>query len=203
MDYKIKKAVLYKKTVDPLGETVLLVVLMELRHKVFEEAHSSILAGHFGSRKTQKKINSLFYWPQSGQDITRWCKACPTCQQHNMGVKYRSPLKPLPIIEQPWQRLAVDIVGPLPKSTGGYKYLLTAMDFASRYPEAIPLCRVDAKTVSDVMLQIFSRFGVPDEILSDNGTAFTAKYTQTLMAALGVKSIMTSPYHPQTNGMLE
>lgn len=120
-----------------------------------------------------------------------------------MGIKHRSPLKPLPVIEEPWQRLAIDIVGPLPKSKGGFKYLLTAMDFVSRYPEAIPLKRVDAETVSDALLQIFSRYGVPQEILSDNGTPFTAKYTQTLMKALDITTIWTSPYHPQTNSMLE
>lgn len=77
------------------------------------------------------------------------------------------------------------------------------MDFASRYPEAIPLRRVDAETVMEALLQVFSRYGIPDEILTDNGTAFTARLTQSLMKALDVQAIRTSPYHPQTNGMLE
>lgn len=123
---------LYKTTTDQLGELMLLLVVpSELRKTVFNEAHSSVLAGHFGSRKTFKKITNLFYWPQCGKDVTRWCKECETCQKHNMGIKHQSPLKPLPVIEEPWQCLAVDIVGPLPKSKGGFRYLLTAMDFAS------------------------------------------------------------------------
>lgn len=75
--------------------------------------------------------------------------------------------------------------------------------FASRYPEAVPLRRVDAKTVSDALIEIFSRFGIPEEILSDNGSAFTATLTQTLLKILGVKTLKISPYHLQSNGTLE
>lgn len=200
----VKKGILYRKATDLIGErTLLLVAPTPLRQLIFQEAHSSVLVGHLGCRKTLRKIRNKFYWPESSRDVTEWCKACEVCQQHNMGTKHRSPLRPLLVIEEPWRRVVVDIVGPLPRSAKGYKYLLTMMDFASRYPEAVPLWRVDAKTVTEVLLEVFGRFGIPDEILTDNGTVFTSKYTKSLMATLGIKQIRTSPYHPQTNGMLE
>lgn len=79
-------------------------------------------------------------------------------------------MQPLPTIEEPWQRVAIDIVGPLPRTANGYRYILTIMDFASRYPEAVPLRRVDTRTVADALIEVFSRYGVPDELLSDNGS---------------------------------
>lgn len=92
-NYLVKKGILHKVSVDQLGEpTLLMVVPTGLRRTVFEEAHSSILAGHFGSRKTLKKITNLFFWPQCSKDVTKWCRECEMCQRHNMGVKHRSPL---------------------------------------------------------------------------------------------------------------
>jgi len=77
------------------------------------------------------------------------------------------------------------------------------MDFASRYPEAIPLKRVDADTVCEALITVFSQFGIPEEILTDNGSNFVSKLTETLLQALGIRHLKTSPYHPQTNGMIE
>lgn len=77
------------------------------------------------------------------------------------------------------------------------------MDFSSRYPEAIPLRQVTAQTVTDAMVATFSRFGIPEEVLTDNGSVFVAKLTQFLLKALGVRHIKISPYHPQSNSMLE
>jgi hypothetical protein len=125
------------------------------------------------------------------------------CQQKNTTKPCKSPLIPLPVIAQPWRRLAFDIVGPLPKTKDGYRYVLTCMDYSSRYPEAIPLKRVDAETVADGILSVFTRFGIPEEVLTDNGTVFVGNLTQHLLKVLGVKHIHISPYHPQTNGMLE
>lgn len=77
------------------------------------------------------------------------------------------------------------------------------MDFVSGYPEAIPLRSITAKAVADAMISIFARFGVPDEVLTDNRSCFIGRLTQQLLKTLGVKGIRISPYHPQSNGMLE
>lgn len=120
-----------------------------------------------------------------------------------MGIQKKAPLKPLPTIQEPWTRVAIDIVGPLPRTKSGYRYILTGMDFASRYPEAIPLKRVDAQTVATALLEIISRYGIPEEILTDNGSVFTGKVMKSLFETLEIESIRTTPYHPQSNRMLE
>lgn len=110
---------------------------------------------------------------------------------------------PLPVIAEPFQRIAIDIVGPLRRTTRGNKYILTLMDFTTRYPEAIPLRKIDSATVADALCEVFTRLGIPDEILTDQGSNFLSNLMKKIMETLQVKQIKTSPYHPQCDGMLE
>lgn len=81
--------------------------------------------------------------------------------------------------------------------------MLTAMDFASRFPEAVPMKKVDTEAVVEAFIQVFTRYGISQEILTDNGEVFTSKWTQALFRTLDIASIRTSPCHPQSNGMVE
>ena len=92
--------------------------------------------------------------------------------------------------------------GTLPR-TRQNRYPLTILDFATRYPEAISLRKVDAPTVATALMEAFTRFGLPAEILSDNGSVFVGKLMEELFRQLGVHHIHTTPYRPQTNGMIE
>ena len=92
-----------------------------------------------------------------------------------------------------------NLVDPLPRTKSGHKY----MCLASKYPEAIPLKKVDAPTVAEAMIDIFSRTGVPSKMLTDQGTVFVDKLMTQLCSKMGVGQVKTSPYHPQTNGTLE
>ena len=110
---------------------------------------------------------------------------------------------PLPIVEEPFARVAMDIVGPLQKSGRGHRFILTLMDYATKYPEAVPLRRVDARSVADALTKIFSRLGIPGEILTDQGSNFMSSLMTEVFRMLGIHHIKTSPYHPQTDGMVE
>lgn len=88
-------------------------------------------------------------------------------------------------------------------SEEGYKYDLTIIDCATHYPEAIPLKGVDSETTCRALLDIFHHFGVPHELLSDNGANFTSAVTEELLRHLDCFHIKSSPYRPQTNGMIE
>lgn len=202
--YVIYKGLLYRTATDKLGEPRrLLVVPSSLRRQVFQEAHETPLAGHFANKKTKEKVARSLYWPGMAKDIHLWCKQCDSCQKHNMARTHKSPLVPLPAIEEPWRCLTFDIVGPMPRTARGHRYLLTCMDFASRYPEAIPLKRADAQTVADAMLQVFSRYGLPTELLTDNGGVFTGKLARELYTMLKIKHIKITEYNPQSNGTIE
>ena len=165
-------------------------------------AHGTRLAAHLGVNKSTKKAYHYFFWPGLHVQHT-FCQTCGACQHGAKANRTKAPLQPLPAIDEPFQRVAVDIVGPLKRTKRGNRYILTLMDFASRYPEAIPLCRIDAETVADALCTTFTRFGIPQEILSDQGSQFMCTLTKRLMELLEVKQLRTSPYHPQTDGMLE
>ena len=82
----------------------------------------------------------------------------------------RAPLIPLPIMGVPFQRIAMDIIGPLPRSRSGKHYVLVVCDHATRYPEAVALKSIDAVHIADELVQLFARVGIPDEILTDQGS---------------------------------
>jgi transposase InsO family protein len=110
----------------------------------------------------------------------------------------------MPIIEEPFQRVVIDLVGPIiPPSSEGHQYILTLVDCATRYPEAIPLKSISSQKVVDSLLTIFMRLGVPREILSDNGTQFTSNLFKDATALLNVKQLHSSIYHPMTQGLVE
>jgi len=110
----------------------------------------------------------------------------------------------MPIMTEPFSRVAIDIVGPLnPPSDDGHKYILILIDLATGFPEAIPLREIDSVSVAEALLVIFSRVGIPREILSDRGTQFTSQLMGELHKLLGIKPLFTTPYHPSGNGRVE
>ncbi len=180
-----------------------LVVPTRHRLDIIEMAHGAKLSAHLGNKRTAKKILRDFYWPGVTRDVTAFCKSCEGCQRGSRTAVARAPLQPLPVMEEPFRRVAIDIVGPLQRTKQGNKFVLTLMDFATRYPEAIPLRKTDAATVAEALCHIFTRLGLPQEILSDQGSNFRSDLMKQVAAILGIDRIQTSPYHPQTNGMLE
>ncbi|GFR95754.1 Gypsy retrotransposon integrase-like protein 1 [Elysia marginata] len=91
----------------------------------------------------------------------------------------------------------MDVVGPInPPSEAGHKFILTLTDYATRYAEAVPLRKIDTETAAEALVNIYSRLGVPGEVLSDQGTQFMSDYTKEVCRLLGIKLKATTPYHP-------
>ena len=148
--------------------------------------------------KTRERILDRFYWPGIKKDVTEYCQACPECQRTAPRPSVRSPLIPMPIIEVPFDRLFLDIVGPLPKTSRGHRYILVMVDYATRYPEALPLRAATAKAVARELMMLFSQVGIAREILTDQGSCFMLRVLKELLSLLQVKQLRTSVYHPQT-----
>ena len=144
-----------------------------------------------------------FYWPGIRGEVRRWCASCRECQLVNQPAIPRAPLRPLPLMEVPFERIGMDLIGPFPRSARGYRFVLVLVDYATRYPEAVPLRTISAKSVAQALFQVISRVGIPKEILTDQGTSFMSRTLRELYGLLGVKSIRTSVYHPQTDGLVE
>ena len=180
-----------------------IVVPTTRRAELLKLAHSSMLGGHFSHGKTTELLNRRFTWPRMSVDVKTLCSQCVPCQKASRARIPKAPLQPLPVLDVPFSKLAFDLVGPLPRTKSGYKYLLTSICLASKYPDAIPLKRVDVETVAEGLCEIFSRTGIPTEILTDQGSVFTSKLTKQLCSILNIKHVKSSPYHPESNGCLE
>lgn len=108
----------------------------------------------------------------------------------------------MPVITTPFKRIAMDIVGPLEKSSAGYHYILVVCDYATRFPEAFPLRSISTPKLISALVQLFSCLGIPEEILTDQGTNFPSCLMKQLHRELGITAIRTSPYHPETDGLV-
>ena len=123
-----------------------IVVPTPRRKELLKLAHSSLLGGHFSHGKT---IQQLTRHLGLSKDLKEWCKKCVPCQKSGRGPIGKAPLKPLPVLDVPFTKIAFDLLGPLPRFQSGYKYLLTSICLASKYPDAVPLRRVDVESVAD------------------------------------------------------
>lgn len=97
----------------------------------------------------------------------------------------------------------MDLVGPLPKSAKGHQYILVLVDYATRYPEAVPLRKATTKAVARELFLLFSRVGIPKDLLTDQGTPFVSCLMADLCSLLQVHHLRTSVYHPQTDRLVE
>ena len=180
-----------------------LVLPSQCRNTVLQLAHDIPLAGHLGKEKTSQRILERFYWPTLYRDVANFCKGCGCCQKASHYKGKRAPLVPLPIIDVPFKRIAMDIIGPLPHSRSGNKYIPVVCDYATRYPEAMAICSIEAERIAEELVKLFARVGIPEEILTDQGSNFTSSLLAELYRMLHVHPIRMSPYHPQTDGLVE
>ncbi|KAK7094801.1 hypothetical protein V1264_006302 [Littorina saxatilis] len=176
-----------------------------LRRQVMEVAHDSIMGGHLGVKKTSDRIQAAFYWPGLHADVTRFCRSCDICQKTiPRGRVPKVPLQKMPLIDRPFKRVAIDLIGEIkPPSEEGHRWVLTLVDYATRYPEAVPLKKIDTETVAEALVDIFSRIGVPEEILTDLGTQFVSECMEEVNRLLSIRHLTTTPYHPMCNGLVE
>ncbi|XP_038989072.1 uncharacterized protein LOC120112931 [Phoenix dactylifera] len=160
--------------------------------------------GHFSTKKTAAKILQCgFYWSTLFKDSHNFCKACERCQKLG-GITCRNmmPLNPILIIKI-FDCWGIDFMDPFPPSFGNL-YILVAVDYVSKWIEAIPCKHNDHKTVLKFLKEnILSRFGTPRAIISDGGSHFCNKPFEALMRKYGITHKVATPYHPQTSGQVE
>ena len=175
------------------------------RPEILNLAHETPMSGHLGVNKTYHKILNHFYWPGLKSDVSQHCKSCHTCQmvgKPNQTIP-KAQLQPIPAFDEPFSRVIIDCVGPLPKTKKGCEYLLTIMCASTRFPEAIPLRNIKAKTIVNALVKFFTFVGLPKSIQSDQGSNFMSGIFQQVMYELGIKQYKSSAYHPESQGALE
>ena len=171
---------------------------------ILKFCHSFACGGHFGARRTARKVlESGFYWPSLFRDSYTFCQSCDKCQRvGNISRRHEMPQSSILYCEifDVW---GMDFMGPFPNSFGKF-YILLAVDYVSKWVEAIPTKTDDSRVVADFLkANIFTRYGVPRAIISDRGTHFCNKTVEALLRRYGVTHKVSTAYHPQTNRQAE
>jgi transposase InsO family protein len=178
----------------------------EIRRKLLFEMHDAPTGGHLGGRKTIHKMQGVCWWPGMRREIEDYVKGCVVCaavkpsQQLPAGL-----LQPLPIPHRPWESIHIDFVGPLPKTSDYYDFILVVIDKFTKMGHFIPTTTnvTAGKTAKLLIENVLKLHGLPQSIISDRDPRFTANVWQELFKAWGTELKMSSSYHPQTNAQVE
>ncbi len=171
------------------------------RRPIFDSLHS---LSHPGIRATQRMLTSRFVWPRINSDVRSWARTCLQCQKSKVHRHTTVPLSTFSTPDSRFDKVHIDLVGPLPPSSGKV-YLLTCVDRFTRWPEAIPIADSTAETVARAFLQTWvARFGTPSTVTTDRGRQFESQLWHEFSNLLGTKRIRTTAYHhPIANGLVE
>ncbi|CAB4414663.1 unnamed protein product [Rhizophagus irregularis] len=164
--------------------------------------HNDPTSAHFSTDTMFDKIRKRYYWPQMYENIREYVQSCDACQRRG---KSRSNQMLHPIaVHGPFYQVEIDFVGSLPITSRGNKYIIVAMDYMTKWPEAkaVPVATVE-ETSQFIYEDIICRHGCPAKLLSDRGTHFNNQMVEKLLEKFGIKHVFSTPYHPQTNGLVE
>lgn len=181
-----------------------LVVPLVLRPLVMQACHDlPASGGHLAFKATFDRVRDRYYWPTMHKDIESHCVMCEACQRRKTPHR-RSPI---PIgrvpVQRPFERLAIDLVEYKPPSDG-CNYVLSAIDHLTRFVILTAVPNKAAATIARTLVnRVFSVFGVPELLHSDQGTEFENQLVKELQSVFGYKKTRTTPYRPQGNSVLE
>ena len=170
---------------------------------VLRMLHDGVGGNHLGKDKTLKKMKDRFWRPGLSSAVEEYCRACLTCAKCKSGRKPRAPLQPMGS-GYPMQRVHTDVVGPLPRTRRGNRYILTVQCSFTKWVEAYPLSNQRAATCARAFVTNWVyRYGVPDCIHSDQGRNFESNLYKEMSQLLHMNKTRTTAYHPQGNGQVE
>lgn len=171
-----------------------------LQKNVFVHFHN---LAHSGVKATTKLITSRFVWQNCARNIAEWTRSCLKCQQSKVHRHTKAPLATFTGPTERFQHINIDIIGPMP-SCHGYTYCLTCVDRYTRWVEVLPMVDIRAETIAATFYAGWiARFGVPENITSDQGRQFESTLFHELTSLLGAQRIRTTAYNPKANGMIE
>jgi hypothetical protein len=174
-----------------------------LRTKALRQAHSDELAAHLGFAKTYSKLCQRFYWAGMKEDTLAYVKSCHDCQLRKTRYRPQGLLHPIQV-NQPWEIVGMDLYGELPCTKSGNQWILVFIDHYTKYPEIIPLRKIDAASIADCIHdKLICRHGCPMKLLSDRGPQFLATPVKRLCKRYGINKVFTTAYHPQGDPQAE
>ena len=141
------------------------------RAEVMKLGHDIEWSGHLAGEKTYQRIAVSFFWPEMKKEIMEYSRSCESCQLRRKKKCWNKiPINPVVRLPHAFEIMNFDIVGPFMNKSSGYAYVLTCIDQCSRWPEAVPLRNVTAKTIVETLLWIFTRTGIPRIVVADSAS---------------------------------
>jgi hypothetical protein len=203
---EVKEGVLCRKWIRDVDnhETWLPAIPKSLINEVLKLVHDGPAAGHFGRLKTLKRVKELYYWPQRRKAVVEWCRNCSVCSKRKgPASRLHGPMQ-LYQVGAPMERVGIDILGPLPLTDSGNRYLLVAMDYFTKWPEVVALPNQEAVTVATALVEnFFCRFGAPLELHSDQGRNFESAVMAEVCKLFGVLKTRATPLFAQSSDLVE
>ena len=202
---EIHDDVLYRKWTPKCQslERLQYVTPSKLKNEIFRQVHDSRLGGHLGINRTLMKIRQRFYWPRCKTDVIRWCRECAICAQVKPGPGYRATLQQS-LVRHRLDRVALDILGELPQTDNGNKYILVISDYFTKWTHAVAIPDQTALTIADKLLTEFIVFfGAPKQIHTDQGKNFDSNLFKEVCNILDIEKTRTTPFHAQSDGQVE
>ena len=180
------------------------VLLSSLRHRLLRLAHHTPIAGHPGQTRLHRRLQRSCYWPHMAADISATVRECTPCAKNRLRLLRKASEMKLFPATAPLDSVAIDILGPLLKSSRGFIFMLVISDRFTKLKQVVPLKRITAYDVAVAFVEhwVF-KYGAPATLLSDNGSQFVAHFFRRVCNILQVHNIFTTTYHPQTNGQVE
>jgi len=173
-----------------------------IKTAILNNIHDSPSSGHTGFERTLKRARRDFFWVGMKSDIQTYIKQCEVCQRaKGENTKPSGLLQPLPIPIRPWSSISMDFIEGLPKSNQ-YSVIMVVVDMFTKYAHFIPVSHPYSTTkIANLFSQnVMKLHGLPDNIVSDRDPTFTSKFWGELFQIQGVKMLMSTAYHPQTDG---
>ena len=181
-----------------------LVIPRSLKDEVMLSLHEELTSGHLSFMKTYLKIKERYFWTGMYTEIEKWCASCVDCATKKTPRNLaKAPLQPIPV-EGPFDRVAVDVLGPFPTSERGNKYVVIFTDYFTKWPEAFAIECADAATTARLFVEeILCRHSAPRKLLSDRGKNFLAKVVKGICQMVNTSKVNTTSYHPECDGLVE
>ena len=201
-DLRLKDSILYRESKN--DGTLCVVIPFCERRRILQHSHDEKTSAHLGVRKTLARIKRKYYWPGIRRDVKVYIAGCEACSKRKGPLqRKRAPMK-TQTSGYPMERIAADILGELPNTNDGNKYILVISDYFTKWTEAHTMPNMAASTVADIIVrEVVTRFGVPTTIHSDQGSQFESELFTEMCQLLQINKTKTTPYHPKSDGMVE
>ena len=176
------------------------IIPTSLRSRILQLAHE----GHPGIVRTKHRLRESVWWPNIDRDAEQFVRSCESCIMADKACKpITPPIKPVPYPTRPWEKLSIDIIGELHGCPSTHRFVIVLLDLHSKWPEIKPVSTITSSAVISFLSDMFTRWGLPREIISDNGKQFTSREFEDFLSGLGIQHCKTALYHPQANGAVE